>query len=215
MRMKKIILIFLFLLIPNIAQADCTAMNCAFEKGHAYFMQKEYAAAEEWLLKAAEQGHGEAQLRLGFMYGEHHYAGIEHDPVQSEYWLQKAVDQDVKGSKFRLAIFYMHYLKPADYTKAAKWLKRAADEDNDKSAQYDLASLYLSGNLGTADAEAAEYYLLKSAQNGHKHARIKLVHFYENAGNYKKAHEWANILAEGRGGPFWVQKTKDLKTLIE
>lgn len=218
MRLKKIIL-FLFLISAPLqvqAQADCADVTCYFDTGHDFYMQENYPAAEEWLLKAAEAGSGPAQVRLGFMYGENHFEGVQADPDKAEYWLTQAAEQDADGGKFRLGNFYLHTLKPPDFDKAAYWLKRSADENDDPNAQYDIARLYLSDNLGQPDILQGEKYMVMAAENGIKNAQIELVSFYEDQENYQKALHWAAVLSRSRsGGLYWKNKVSQLKTAVE
>ena len=48
------------------------------------FVQRDYAEAVKWLLKAAEQNDGRAQYNLGVMYANG--LGVEKDYVQAYAW---------------------------------------------------------------------------------------------------------------------------------
>ena len=179
-------------------------------------MQQDYPAAEKWLLQAAKRGHGQAQIRLGFLYGENHFPGIETNLGTAEYWLIQAADQDAVHAKFRLGNFYQNYLKPPDYPKAEHWLKRASDEDNDGSAQYDLARLYMSEYLAAPDLPQAEKYLTAAAPNNIRQAQIELVRFYEDQTQFDKALYWADHLSKSKtAARYWKGKTEMLKNRIE
>ncbi len=213
MRMKKIILFFCFVFLPLQAHAECADATCYFDTGHGYYMQEDYAQAENWLVKAAEAGHGDAQVRLGFLYGENHFDGVKHNLEKAQYWLTKAAEQNADGGKFRLGNFYAHYIKPPDYQKAAYWLKKSADENNNPSAQYDLGRLYMSDNLGEPDLDQSAKYLVMAAENDLKQAQITLVSLYEDQKEYAKALKWVDVLANGRNGAiYWKNKATELKS---
>ena len=65
------------------------------QKGTSYYygvgVPQDYAQAVHWFRKAAEQGHAEAQDRLGFCYAEGH--GVPQDYAQAVHWYRKAVAQ--------------------------------------------------------------------------------------------------------------------------
>lgn len=214
--MKRLFLIIALTTLPFTARADCVSAECTFQKGNEYFMERDYPKAEDWLLRAAEQGHGQAQIRLGFMYGEHHFDGVEDNLEKAEYWLTKAANQNAEGGKFRLGNFYQHYQKPPDYQKSAYWLKKSADDNDYGSAQYDLARLYLSDHLGPADHAKGEHYLNLAAEKGLKQAQIALVTYYEEHGQIENALKWAEQLAKtDRASSYWQGKANTLRVLIE
>ena len=171
-----------------------------------------YPKAEEWYLKAAENGQVRAQIRLGFMYAENHFPGIENNLEKGEYWFQQAANQNTPEGLFRLGNFYHHYLKPPNYEKTLFWLEKAA-ELNYGAAQYDLARIYQSDKIPEQKPDLALKHMEAAANNGIRQAQMALANHYENEGNYTKALDWASILANGKGRPFyWRNKVRELKT---
>jgi TPR repeat protein len=62
-------------------------------------------------LKAAKQGHGPSQLRLGFLYAEKHFTG-EVNYAEAEKWFYLAAKQDADDARFRLGNFYINTKRP-------------------------------------------------------------------------------------------------------
>src|SRR5690606_28220780 len=68
-------------------------MLAQYEMGETFFAgdgaPTDYVLAKNWYLKAAEQGHGPSQLRLGFLTAEKHFPGVTADLAQAETWFKK------------------------------------------------------------------------------------------------------------------------------
>ena len=61
----------------------------------------DYGEAMTWYLKAAEQGHANAQSNLAVMYNK--AQGVSRDRVQACMWLKLAAKQDHEDAKHDLA----------------------------------------------------------------------------------------------------------------
>src|SRR3990170_1139826 len=90
-----------------------------------------------------------------------------------------------------------------DYAEAAKWLRKAAEQDNAK-AQSSLGELYAKGNGVPQDyTEAAKWYR-KAAEQGNPDAEIKLALAYEEGRgvpqDYVQALMWANVATAASKG---------------
>lgn len=72
----------LFAVLGNIAVAD------GFEAAVRAYAAGDYDTALQILLPLAEQGHVDAQFRLGMMFDNG--LGVAKDPAQAEYWYNKA-----------------------------------------------------------------------------------------------------------------------------
>ena len=82
------------------------------------------SAAAEWFLKAAEQGHKQAQMNLGFMYatGE----GVGQKDTQAANWYRRAANQGNPRAQFNLALRYARGQgAPQDWGQAYLWIKLA------------------------------------------------------------------------------------------
>ena len=78
----------------------------------------------EWLRKAAEQGHAEAQYSLGMCYRRGR--GVDKDYAKSLEWLRKAVEQGHPRAQLELGQCYIYGLGvEIDYKIAEKWFRKA------------------------------------------------------------------------------------------
>ena len=66
--------------------------------------------------KAADQGHVDAQYKLGWMY--YHGCGVEKDPSQEIKWYEKAAQQGHVNAQYELGRLY--------------YLGQSVDQDNDQ-----------------------------------------------------------------------------------
>ena len=91
----------------------------------------------------ADQGDAEAQVSLGFMYGNGR--GVVQDYKQAVVWYRKAADQGETWSQFNLGVMY-HKGRGVvqDYKQAVVWYRKAADQ-GDANAQYSLGVMYFTG----------------------------------------------------------------------
>jgi len=81
--MKKWYVYFgLFAVYGNIAVAD------GFATAVRAYAARDYETALQILLPLAEQGHADAQFRLGMMFDNG--LGVPEDPAQAEYWYNQA-----------------------------------------------------------------------------------------------------------------------------
>ncbi len=109
--------------------------------------------------------------------------------------------QDEKSSAVAQAYLgqlYLYDLK--EYDKALKWLVKSADK-NYSAAQYDLATMYQSGDGVDIDYKKAFDYYLKSAKQDFEDAQAQLAIFYDLGKgvdkNHIKAAYWHKKAAQG------------------
>jgi hypothetical protein len=124
---------------------------------HAEGVPRDYAEAARWYRKAAEQGEPTAQLTLGEMY----YLGKE---GESESSLSKVSIPLAERDE------YSRTSVPQDYTEAAKWFRKAA-EQRDPIAQRELGLMYEHGKGVKQDFVQALKWLTLSAAHGDADAR--------------------------------------------
>jgi len=75
---------------------------------------QDYAEAAKWYRKAAEQGHDEAQYKLGSMYdrGE----GVTQDFAEAIKWYRRSAEQGNSNSQFHLGLeYYLGTKIPTNY----------------------------------------------------------------------------------------------------
>lgn len=141
----------------------------AFEDGMAALRQGDFAGAVAIWTPLAENGHAEAQYRLGFAHAGGW--GVPENPRQAAAWYLLAAAQGHAAAYVQLGHMYAdgrHF--PQSDTTAANWYRRAAGAGN-PDGQYYLGSFYYEGRGVPRDfGEAYRMWQLAIAQ-GHEGAR--------------------------------------------
>jgi TPR repeat protein len=123
----------------------------------------DYEEARAWCLKAAEQGHADAQFHLGELY---EIALIRlRDYEKAVVWYLKAAEQGHCRAQYRLGQMYCFGIGvQKDYVEAVAWLKKAAYKGH-SPAQLLLGSIYQAGESVSQDfKEAAILFTLAAEQ---------------------------------------------------
>jgi len=139
-----------------------------FEVAELYMQSEnddDIALAEEWALKAAENGHVEAMYWLGEGYTVYAKDLIEEDPEESKahfelgyYWLSKANMQKHPAATLELSNYYRRGdVIEKDVVKSVALVKQAA-EWGEVQAMRDLACIYEHGLGVDVDDEKADYW---------------------------------------------------------
>ena len=143
----------------------------------AAYRRGDYAAAlREWR-PLAEQGHAEAQFRLGFLYVRG--LDVPQDDTLAAKWYRKAAEQGQVQAQLALAGWHARCggnIGPLcllrmgspnlDYTEAAKWYRLAAEQGN-AEAQLNLGIMSTEGLGVPQDYVMAHKWLnLAAAQGG-------------------------------------------------
>ncbi|KAF9346415.1 hypothetical protein BGX26_002100 [Mortierella sp. AD094] len=90
----------------------------------SYGVPQDFSLAAEYLLKAASQGHVDAQHKLGLMY--EFGKGVSQDYAKAAEWYQRAADQGNPDSQSCLGFLYESGLGvPMDISKAVEWWGKA------------------------------------------------------------------------------------------
>lgn len=113
---------------------------------------EKFGNALDWLIKAAEQNHIEAQADLGA-----HYL-TEKQFILAIKWLQKASDKNNVNALYNLA---NHYLQQRQFLLAEEYYIKAA-KLNHVDAQYTLGV----GYIKTKNYDYARFWLAKAVENG-------------------------------------------------
>ena len=152
--------------LTNLALANNA--KAQFELAELY-MQSEHEddiiLAEEWALKAAENGHVEAMSWLGEGYTVYAKDMTEEDAEESKahfelgyYWLSKANMQKHPAATLELAGYFRRGdVIEKDVEKSVKLVTQAA-ELGEVQAMRDLAFIYENALGVDADEEKAEYW---------------------------------------------------------
>ena len=93
----------------------------------------------KWYLKAAEQGHAEAQYDLGYCY--YYGNGVKQSYKEAAKWLRKAAEQGHAEAQYNLGYcYYNGYGVERSYEEAAEWSAEQGYEKAivDISKQYDF-----------------------------------------------------------------------------
>ena len=145
---------------------------------------KDYSEAEDykveatkWFRKAAEQGHAEAQYKLGKIYEDGR--GVEQDGKKAIEWYQKAADRGLHGALYTLGRMYEDGRGvQQDSKKAIEWYRKAAQQRH-TTAQYKLGEIYEYGKgVEQNDEEAVKWYRKAAQQRSAKYWQ-KLSEMYD------------------------------------
>ncbi len=102
-------------------------------------VDKDRAAAAQWMYRAAGQGLPEAENNMGVLYARG--AGVEQDFVEAARWYRLAADQGYAKAQVNLGLAYDLGLGvPSDTGAAAYWWRTAA-ATGDPAAQTNLRHL--------------------------------------------------------------------------
>ena len=166
---------------PSVAsQFEKELADDFFKKGTDAEQEKNFTEALNWYQKAADNGLEKAKTKLNKLKGS---TKAKKDVSPDELYLSGKKAEEKK-----------------DYTNALKWYKKAA-EANHIEAQYNLAKLYLSGNVPEEEYDNEEIALLR------EHAQYPMPDLYRfntnldlqtlmEKENAKKAIIWCRKAAE-------------------
>lgn len=156
---------------PLAEQGDAAAQtNLGVMYDYGRGVPEDYAEALKWYRKAAKQGHANARFNLGNMYNIGR--GVPEEHAEALKWFRKAAEQDHANAQFILGNIYQgmgaimanenasdeeitiattfgphDYAGlgvPPNYTEAAKWYRKAAEQGL-VIAQYYICGLYQHG----------------------------------------------------------------------
>ena len=175
--------------LENAKNNDADAQN---ELGNKYYDDGDYNTAVEWYRKAAEQGHAEAQLYLGYSYGNGQ--AVKQDQEEAAKWYRKAAEQGDAGAQINLGFCYENGQGVRqDPAEAAKWYRKAA-EQGDEEAQYNMGVCYGNGLGVRQDPTEAVKWYRKAAEQGYGGAQYNLgAYYYDGLGvnqDYTEAVKW-------------------------
>lgn len=138
---------------------------------------RDYSRAVNWYTRAAEQGHGSAQLALGLiLYNGAGEGSVPQDLEEAARWLMAAARQEDPKPYAQFLVGHM-YLEgrglPRDLKKAEAYA-RAAAEHGVAGAQYDLGLLIGSREHTLAERIESYAWFLLAARQGHPGAAENL-----------------------------------------
>ena len=173
-----------------------------FRFGFMYYsgegVTQDHREAARWLIKAAQQGHAEAQTLLGNMYktGE----GVAQDQSEAVRWYRKAAEQEHAGAQNNLGLAYRTGVGvPRDHREAIRSFRRAAEQGL-KQAQYNLGDMYYKGEGLPPNHREAIRWFRSAAEQGVAEAQNSLGVSYANGEgvpqDHRQAVQWYHSAAE-------------------
>ncbi|KAI9339328.1 hypothetical protein BDR26DRAFT_862238 [Obelidium mucronatum] len=151
--------------------------------------------AFEWYLKAAENGHAEAQTRSAVMY--ENGRGIPESVPKALHWYTQAADNGELEAQFNLAFLYEKRkgLLIPNFVKAKEYYKRAAEAGH-TGAKVRLGLIFEQGRPGVdKDEDLAIELFTEAAEKGDILAHDTLGRFYSDKKNFREAMEWSRKAA--------------------
>jgi TPR repeat protein len=169
-----------------------------YANGYKYDEQGNYKEAVKWYLKAAEQGHTQAQTNLGVLYSKGRW--VERDYKEAVRWYRKAAGQGYARAQTNLGVMYEKGQGvEQDYEEAVRWYRKAAEQTY-AHAQFNLGLMYSNGQGVEQDYDEAVRWYRRAAEQGHAQAQNSLGLRYEKGQgveqDYKEAVGWYRKAAE-------------------
>jgi TPR repeat protein len=158
------------------AAAQGKEYNMGYALYHGDGVRVDAAAGVEWLRKAAEQGHAEAQELLGLAYFCGNGVPID-KPAALEWWRNAEMRSRRDATE------------QGEDAASVEWLRKDADH-GDEVAQYRMGLVLYYGDGAPVDKAAALGWWRKAAEQGHEKARCFLDQYdAEPAGPIQAATE--------------------------
>ena len=171
--------------------------------------EEDFTKAVEWLTKAADLGHAQAQVYLGNCY---YYANGHIDHEKAVFWFRKAAEQGFAKGQNNLGSCY-RFGKGVEQNDAEAlcWFRKAAAQ-NSATAQFNLGRCYRFGWGAEENWPEAVKWFEKAAEQDHAGAMKHLGDCYsegEKYGvplNWKEAAKWYRKGAErgDRDCEYWL-----------
>jgi len=149
----------------------------------------------KWYLKSAEQGEPLAQNNLAWLYASGAYGsgrplgqgaeaqirsgGFPPNHQEAEKWMRKAVDLATAAGQYEFGCLLKHefnkdgHQDKTRFPEAAEYFRKAAEQGH-ANAQYQLASMYHTGQLGENQRSNCIPWFLKAAAQGNIEAQAEV-----------------------------------------
>jgi TPR repeat protein len=113
----------------------------AFRKGEEFKKNNKYSEAMRSYRAAADQGHAQAQVEIGNLYGEGQ--GVAQNHAEALRWFRMAAERGNAEAQNNVGLFYVSGMGVAkDSTEGMRWLRKSADQGNEV-AQRNIGMVYL------------------------------------------------------------------------
>ena len=210
--------VFARLARTRLAELELGDADAQFSLGERYYNgdgvdRDDEEAVRLWRL-AAEQGHVDAQARLGSWYAEPVNGGWSRDAAEAVRWYRLAAEQGHVGAQYTLgSIYYFGDDVDEDHAEAVRWYRLAAEQAEQDDADlwrliaHRLGEMYRYGrrhfDVDEDHAEAVRWYRL-AAEQGHARAQQELGEMYELGEGVEEddveALRWYRLSAEQGNG---------------
>ncbi len=157
---------------------------------------KDYTLALSYFRPLAEKGFGPAQYQLGLFY----YSGwgVTQDIRLFAEWIKKSCDNGWdQGCQTLGWIYHEGIGLPKNLKEAHKWYLKAAIENDDAEAMYNVGLDYYHGDGVEKDINQTKEWYRKAAEKNHPGAANNLAGLYEQSGDYSNAVKYWRIAADG------------------
>ena len=170
--------------------------NRNFKKGQSCFLQKDFKNAAEYFLKAAEDGHPDAQCNLGVLYAKG--LGVPKDMKDALRWLLKAAEQGHAGAKKNLRLLQEGNQSAKKGSGNNLDLLREIIEKSDENTKIKMR--FISVTMGIPwDQEEESAFIRELAEKGDLDMQSSLARDYQFGNNvpqnYEEALKWYKKLA--------------------
>lgn len=178
---------------PFLLSSTSESAKEQFRRGLTFAHDRNFVEAAKWHRLAAEKGHAEAQLFLGFQFWEG--LGVKKDEVEATRWYRKAAEQGHAQGQYSVGVILADddHCDAKQKAEAVQWFRKAAIQGH-ADAQCSLAYLYVTGSgVAKDEAEGARWYR-KAAEQGHADSQyslgLMLVHGLGVVRDLEQAYFW-------------------------
>ena len=191
----------IFLTLAVLLGTTGMSWGADFNKAVNAYESRDYTTAlHEWTV-LAEQGHAEAQAKLGGMYDDGF--GVTQDHETAVKWFTLAAEQGNTTGQNRLGLMYTFgYGVEKNVEKGIELITLAA-EQGDADAQYNLGISYSEGSeIGidvVEDDSAAVMWFTLAAEQGMFLSQWLLGEMLFSAKDYVSAYMWGRIADRSLG----------------
>lgn len=158
-------------------EASYQAGRLLFAIGEKNRSIKDLRDAYAYISYAADQGHPEAQYRMGLLYDQGRF--VEANSKEAIAWYRKAAEQGHRQAVYELAMIYIEGrrdLQP-DFVEGRRWLEKASDLGI-AAATFQLGVMYDLGQSVEPSRQKAFQWYRKAAQQGSANGMYNLAIFY-------------------------------------
>jgi TPR repeat protein len=164
--------------------------------------------ALEWFRRAAEQGLTKAQMALARMY-ENGDGGPDKGMTDALVWYMNSAEAGSPEAMRRVGLLYEGKIVDwngkgveTNYKLAFKWLRKAAEEKDDKAAMVEIGQMYAEGNEAVKrDPDKGIKWFQHAAETGDPAGQMLVAQAYEKGAGVpqspRDAYKWYSLALRG------------------